>query len=317
MLRVPNQGRARAIARAAIVMLLAGSGADPTPAASSPATEQAGLVERASAMLQQGANGKDVVAMLEPLAYQSNGRAQLLLGSVYFDGKAMPRDIVQGYAWISVAATSLDPAVAKKAGEMLLAGGPMLSGGDLIQADQRATSIRSTIADRQYEQYGAGVRPFTTERPSSFSPWITFGAALVQLAPPTTSQTNPNVRLGCAAAANRGCSSQSQAVKGPRCTGRIVQPETGASSRPGDGTYMAVPHAPAELRQRGRSGTVVFVVHVDRSGWICSAAIAESSGEPSWDAEALSAVTLSRLKPATRQGEAVEALHMLAMSFGW
>jgi TonB family protein len=54
---------------------------------------------------------------------------------------------------------------------------------------------------------------------------------------------------------------------------------------------------------------------VDRTGWICGAAIAESSGEPALDKEALKSVIQWRLIPAMREGEAVEALHRLALNF--
>ena len=286
---------------------------DPAWAADSTPNSESASVEQALAMLKKGADGREVATMLEPLAYEGNHHAQLLLGGLYVEGKNMPRDVVEGYAWVQVVATTLQSEVASLAKEMLLAGETAMSGGELIRVDQRASAIRSAIAERSYELYGMGVRTFTPERPVSFLPWIRFGVDVVQLTATTESQANPEFRLGCAAAVARRCPASSQAVSEPRCTGRILQSDTGPSVMPNAQTKLVQPEFPSKLRH-GFRGTAHLVVHVDRSGWICGAAIAKSSGEPLWDAAAVTALTLWRLKPAMLRGEAVEGLHLLAMT---
>ena len=318
ILHVSGEQRIHATVRMAIIVawLLAFAAAGSTRAADSAPNNESASVERAVAMLKDGAEaeGREAIAILETLGYQGDARAQLLLGAIYFDGKAVPRDVVQSYAWLEVAATTELSAIANHAKKMLLANQAALSGGDLIRADQRAALIRSAMAERNYELFGAGVRQFTMERPVSFSPSITFGTELVQLTPTSSSQTHPDRRPGCAAAPTRTCPPNSKSIDGPRCTGRILQPDTGPSAVESAKPDLVAPDFPHKLRRRNFSGTAYIVVHVDRTGWICGAAIAASSGEPSWDAAVLTAVTLSRLKPAIRQGEAVEGLHMIAMS---
>jgi TonB family protein len=315
MLQIHGCGQARPILPMAVLawLLLALAALGPARAGDSAPNSEPASVERALAMLKKGADGREVAKVLEPLAYDDSARAQLLLGGLYVEGKTMPRDVVEGYAWVQVAASALQPEVASLAKEMLQAGEAAMSGGELIRVDQRVSAIRSTIAERRYEQYGAGVRAFTPERPVSLLPWIKFAVDLVQLRAATESQTYPEFRLGCAAAAAPRCPSSSQAVAEPRCTGRILQADTGPSAMPSAQTKLVEPEFPSKLRH-GFRGTAHLVVHVDRSGWICGGAIAKSSGEPLWDAAALSALTLWRLKPAMLRGEAVESLHLLAMS---
>jgi TonB family protein len=83
----------------------------------------------------------------------------------------------------------------------------------------------------------------------------------------------------------------------------------------GKGSHVVRPEYPLRLRNSGVGGTVIFIAHVDRSGWTCGAAIAESSGETALDKEALESVIQWRLIPAMRKGEAVEALYWLALNF--
>lgn len=282
--------------------------ADPDP------NDDSASIERAAAMIKEGADGREIVALLEPLGNRGNARAQLLLGALHLDGKSMPRDAVEGHAWLEVAATTPDPALAKQAKDMLLANAAALSGSELIRAEQRAAAIRSGMAERGYQRYAAGLRHFTTERPVSFFPWIKFGTDVVQLTTATESQTNPDFQLGCAATAARRCLAKSQRVEGPRCTGRIVQLDSGPNAAPSRDTHVFAPDMPTELRRRGFRATAQVIVHVDGSGWVCSAAIAESSGAPLWDATALTAVTRWRLNPAMRGGEAVEGLYIVAIS---
>jgi len=317
MLQMHGYRQIRAAVPMAVLALwlVVGAAFDPVGAADSASNTESASVQQALEMLKKGADGREIVAMLEPLAYNGESRAQLLLAGLYVDGKSMPRDVVEGYAWARVAETAWQPDLASLAKKMLLAGEAALSGGELIRVDQRAIAIRSAIADRLNERYAAGVRAFTPERPVSFLPWIRFGTEVVQLAARAESPTNPEVRLGCAAAAARGCPASSRAVAEPRCTGQIVQPDTGPSSMPSAQTRVVAPETPSKLRHDFR-GTASFVVHVDRSGWICGAAIANSSGEPLWDTAALAALTLWRLKPAMLRGEAVESLHLVALTAG-
>ena len=90
--------------------------------------------------------------------------------------------------------------------------------------------------------------------------------------------------------------------------------DSGPSASSGSETHVVMPEIPEKLRRQRSQTSTAVVVHVDRSGWICAAAIAESSGEPSWDQAALKAVTLWRLKPAVLRGEAVESLMLTTLT---
>ncbi|MGB5101888.1 MAG: TonB family protein [Steroidobacteraceae bacterium] len=294
--------------------MLAFAAAGPVRAADPDPNDDSASMERAVAMIKEGADGHEIVALLEPLGYKGNARAQLMLGVLHLDGKSMPRNVVQGHAWLEIAATTPDPTIARQAQDMLLANAAALSGSELIRAEQRAAAIRSEMAERSYQRYAAGLRHFTTERPVSFFPWIKFGAEVVQLTTPAASLSDPDFQLGCAATAARRCLAKSQRVEGPRCTGRIVQVDSGPNAAPSRDTHVVAPDMPTELRRRGFRATAQVVVHVDGSGWVCGAAIAASSGAPLWDATALTTVTRWRLNPAMRGGEAVEGLYIVSLS---
>jgi TonB family protein len=60
---------------------------------------------------------------------------------------------------------------------------------------------------------------------------------------------------------------------------------------------------------------VRLLVHVDRSGWVCGAVVAVSSGTTALDASALDTVGRWRLGPAKKASTPVEALHPLAVTF--
>lgn len=293
--------------------LVAFATAGPARAADPDPNDDTATIERAVTMIKEGADGREIVALLDPLGNRGNARAQLLLGALHLDGKNMPRDVVEGHAWLEVAAATPDPALARQAKDMLLANAAALSGSELIRADQRATAIRSGMAERSYQRYAAGLRHFTTERPVSFFPWIKFESEVVQLTTPAASQSDPGFQLGCAATAARRCQAKSQRVEGPRCTGRIVQVDSGPSAAPASETHLVTPDMPRDLRRRGSRATAYVIVHVDHSGWVCGAAIAASSEAPSWDAAALTAVTRWRLNPAMRDGQAVEGLYIVSL----
>lgn len=130
MLTIHGYRQIRAAVPTAVLgfWLVVGAAFDPARAADSASNTESGSVQQALEMLKKGADGREIVAMLEPLAYNGDTRAQLLLAGLYVEGKSMPRDVVEGYAWTRVAETSWQPEVASLAKKMLLAGEAALSG---------------------------------------------------------------------------------------------------------------------------------------------------------------------------------------------
>jgi TonB family protein len=271
-------------------------------------------LERAEAILQQGSDRQEARDILERLGLDGVERAQLLLGAIHLEGKELPRSPVEGYAWLKVAADATDKAVADSAHAMLQKAVVDLSGIELIQGDQRALAVQTSIVEHWYQQYGTGLRHYTDQVPVSIKP-IAFAAEVVQLSTPQTSLPKQDFLTGCAATPGKLCRAEAQTIPEPRCTGRILPRDRDVRPPMTNLTYTVAPYYPVQLRRRRVAGHVWLVVHIDRSGFVCSAAVAAGSGEPLLNQAALEAITLWRFNPAMRNGEPIESLHVTKLSF--
>jgi hypothetical protein len=153
------------IARVAAAFLFAMLGAVPvanaqfantTPAAPTPpaADKSAAAAERpfdaASRLYEQGKQAEALVT-LRQLAEAGDARAQYLVGLDLLEGKYIPRDNPQGFAYLLLAAedTVWGDLVAPRAKEARAVVEPQLSGPELIRADAIVGEFKARTAARK------------------------------------------------------------------------------------------------------------------------------------------------------------------------
>jgi TonB family protein len=274
--------------------------------------------EQALKLLKSGADNPHAVALFEEAALEGDIKALLMLGAILLEGKYVPQDRIKGVAYLQLVADADYPPyrpMRDQAQQWLQASQASMSGSELIKADQFAAQWNASYQRRLAADFAPALAVLTTETPLSYEPVIRFARDPLQLAAAPTTPGGPKFRSGCAAKARPGCPSASKVATEARCSGTIVTADTAPSSATADGALLIAPEYPVGVRQAGDSGTVKLLVHVDRSGWICGAVLAASSGTPSLDASALDTVGLWKLGPAQKGSTPVEALHTLAVTF--
>ena len=112
------------------------------PAAAAPA-EPPTPFQLASSKYQNGHQAEGL-AEFQQLAEQGDARAQYLLSLDLIEGKYVPRNVAQGFAWLLLACEDkqFGDFVASKAREARTVIEPQLSGADLIHADQLIAQYR-------------------------------------------------------------------------------------------------------------------------------------------------------------------------------
>ena len=274
--------------------------------------------EQAMTLLKSGADGPRAVALFEEAALEGDINSLLMLGAILLEGKYVPQDRVRGYAYLQLVAQDDYPPyqpIRDQAQQWMQASQASMSGSELIKADQYAVEWDARHQRRLAADFAPALAVLTTETPLTYDPVIRFAKDPVQLAVMPTEEGTPRFRSGCAAKARPGCPSASTVSTQPRCTGEIVTADTAPSSAASDGAKLLLPYFPQGARRAGGGGTVRLLVHVDRSGWVCGAVVAVSSGTAALDASALDTVGLWRLGPAKKGSTPVEALHPLAVTF--
>jgi hypothetical protein len=151
------------IARLAAVSLFAMLGVIPaanaqfgntTPAAPAPTAADKPAAERpfdaASRLYEQGKQAEALVT-LRQLAEAGDARAQYLVGLDLLEGKYIPRDNPQGFAYLLLAAedTVWGDLVAPRAKEARAVVEPQLSGPELIRADAIVGAFKARTAARK------------------------------------------------------------------------------------------------------------------------------------------------------------------------
>ena len=150
-------------ARLAAALLFAMLGAVPaanaqfantTPAAPAPTASDQPAAERpfdaASRLYEQGKQAEALVT-LRQLAEAGDARAQYLVGLDLLEGKYIPRDNPQGFAYLLLAAedTVWGDLVAPRAKEARAVVEPQLSGPELIRADAIVGAFKARTAARK------------------------------------------------------------------------------------------------------------------------------------------------------------------------
>lgn len=226
----------------------------------------------------------EAFAIFEALAKEWDSRAQVLLGSALVHGSVVPRDLPRGIAWLRIAAgdTNVSPTTRDRAAEQLRLLEPALSGADLIRADAVAGEL---LAERN-RQHGQRID-------SAYDRLL---------------QTQPmadGVKEGCALDTGLAdCRIARADLKDGEAT--CLPPKDHWSGPAEDrGSWRRIePKFPYRGRWSGWEGKVTIAAHVDGSGWVCRATVADGSGFSELDSAALDAVRRWRFTPRVVDGTA-------------
>jgi TonB family protein len=273
--------------------------------------------DQALQLLKSGKDNPQAVRLFEEAAMEGYGGALLTLGAIYLEGKQVPLNRPLGFAYLKLAAQRDSPPyqVREQAEALMLRSQASLSGSELIEADRLAAKMEADSNARLAAELAPAIRVLTTATPTQYDPVIGFSSDPVVVRTALAGETELRYRQGCATRSGVSCPGASRADEVARCTGQIFAADSGPSSAPSDGAIVVAPDFPVGVLHAGGGGSVKILLHVDRSGWICNAIVAVSSGTRSLDESALAAVAKWKLKPATRNGEPVEALHLIAFGF--
>jgi TonB family protein len=257
---------------------------------------------------------------IEAVADRGDARAQLLLGGIYLEGKLVSRDAARGYAWLLVVAAPPVTTFGRygtsgKASELMSKAAMSMSESELAAAQQIAAAFRSSQETKWTDAYTNAALTLTGATPVTIEP-VTFDAVVVRVMPPALGQTDDAIVPGCAAEPKlQRCKALiSDFAKGPHCTGEIRLPDSYATSG-GKGAVVEPPEYPRSAALKLLEGRVGVMVHVDSSGWVCSATVAYSSGVKSLDRSALDAVRRWRLNPAMKDATPVESIYVYSVDF--
>jgi TonB family protein len=236
-----------------------------------------------AAKLYEAKKYPEAFALFEVLAKEWDYRAQILLGSALVHGSVIPRDIPRGFAWLRIAADEsvASPASRARAAEYLLRYEKVLSGADLIRADAIAGELR---AERK--------RQLSLRVDSAY-------ARLLQPGPGAD-----EVKEGCALdTALTGCRKARPDVSDKVAACQLPAEHWPGASDDRESWHIEAPKYPDRARRHAWEGWVVVAVHVDGSGWICRATVANGSGFQELDSAALDAVRRWRLAPRVVDGQ--------------
>jgi TonB family protein len=230
------------------------------------------------------------------LAVRGDTRAQLLIGLAHREGHHVARDPVLAYAWLELAASGggFDPQLTSDIEGARISLAHSLSGKELL------------AADRMLEEFHSARKQYLREA----------SEPAAELIYPHGAGPSGKVVPGCAVDPSlAGCKVAGGAIAGDEnCRRDFVEWDEPASVR-GPGA------APAPTRHRGaalnlsRTTTVVFAVHVDRSGYVCRAALARPSGRSNADVATLETISRWRFTPATHAGVPVESYFVGRLTF--
>ena len=236
-------------------------------------------------------------ATFERLAVEGDSRAQVLLGTALVDGVLLPRDKVRGAAWLRVAAGSSNSVrhTRDRAFAKLLEYEPRLTGAELIEADR----IAGAYFEGRRKRREALV-----------------AAANARLRDSGVIAAGQSVKPGCAIDPSLPRCGDAR----PHLRGRddVCEPPVdkaiGEEARPRP-RIRDWPRYPEPARRFAWEGTVVVVAHVDGSGFVCRATVADGSGIQSLDTAALEAVRRWQLAPMARDGRPVSWLYEVNVNF--
>lgn len=240
---------------------------------------------------------EEALKKMQQLAQAGDARAQLLLGIHAFEQPRSPAERSQGYAWLLIASKgyvgSYGSSARKEAEQIMAKVEPALSGRELIAADQ----IANEFLDARRRETDANIE-----------------AAMAALNGGESASGKTAV-VGCGRDPElSGCPAELKAAK-PSCKGEPVRPEVEASVS-GEGARIREPRYPVLARKLAVEGAVVYLAHVDQTGYVCQVAIVQGSGLDDIDRAVVNAVRTWRLRPALKAGAPVESVKIGAVQLG-
>jgi TonB family protein len=236
--------------------------------------------------------GVDAVPILRDLAENGHARAQVMLGAAYSEGKWLPRDPLQAYVWLRIAATLHRGAVQQwamlpKARELMLQAAGAVDGAGLIEGDARAAEFIRARNQAWDQSFQLGVRGQAGEEDPLHQRFA--------------------FRVGCAVRSVGPHCKASAAAAQPGCTGALEANADVKASGAGKSAKVFQPDYPGAGRRN--DSHVGVLAHVDRSGWVCYVKVTDSSDDAGIDGAVVETLSQWRFAPATKAGEPVESLH--------
>jgi TonB family protein len=231
---------------------------------------------------------------IRQLAAAGDARAQLLLGLAMVGATHVPKDVVNGAAWILIAAES-----------------PYYGASAQDEARTSLNKISDRFDAAQEDRVNDAAIDLWRDHMTRFrarQQWAQNVLADPALEPGTSTTPgcagDPSLPQ-CFAAVHRGLPKE-------RCLGVTTPPDVEATQR-GKDVRVVQPEYPDGARRIGWEGAVPVAMHVDRSGYVCRAVIMQSSGYDAIDEAVLGAVTAWRLMPAQAKGQPVESIYFVKL----
>ena len=273
---------------------------------------------RAVDVLRSGGDHAYAIKMLDRIARQGDARAQVLLASLYIEGKELPADPVLAQAWLQVATSGQSYFVEDTlhwAQDLLLSNSTRLTGPQLIAAE----ALSSKMILERTQSLDNGIREALKARYTTVEPTLANGRVLfndkISVSVPETAGESPMFKPGYAITEARDGSARAADQNAARaCTGEIEpydQPPTIAV----DGNGQAGPTYPTSARRLGVEGRAVVLIHIGRTGKVCGASIAYSTGSPLLDAAAIDDMRRRQFTPALHGGQPTESFVTFGMTF--
>lgn len=282
----------------ALVLVAAGASAQPDATMS---------YEEALQHVRQGRGG-EAVTVLQRLAEDDDARAQLALGAILIEGKVVPADRTQGYAWLQIASlgyggTAHQTANQAAAHGMVQRAEHVLSGAELIHGERLGREFRDR---RDAEWKDAVARALGNLLAASDA-----GTSVDRMTEPMARGKTVEVTAGCGLAPGRpGCTrlSSRKALAQARCNEPPVsKPDVIASGDPKSGARLELPplKGPPPV-----TCSIRYQAHVDRHGFVCSLALVDGCGHPELERTMIDSVARWRFAPAKQHGEPVPSRHV-------
>ena len=273
---------------------------------------------RAVDVLHSGGDHAYAIKMLDRIARQGDARAQVLLASLYIEGKELPGDPVLAQAWLQVATSGQSYFVEDTlhwAQDLLLSNSTRLTGPQLIAAE----ALSSKMILERTQSLENGIREALKARYTTVEPTLSNGRVIfnekITVRVPDTAGESPMFKPGYAITEARGGSARAADQNAARaCTGEIEpydQPPTIAV----DGKGQAGPTYPTSARRLGVEGQAVVLIHIGRTGKVCGASIVSSTGSPLLDAAAIDDMRRRQFTPALHGGQPTESFDTFSMTF--
>lgn len=228
--------------------------------------------------------------MLREAADSGNPRAQISLALALIEGRLVSKDETEAMSWLISLGT-----------------------GSLPRDDEvLVRDLRAKLSARLSPEEIALAKEIAARRHEASTQ-----AILTSFLYPSGVVSDRLFLDGCAADESRadcGSAARVLAAGGPRCLRDVPLPDKAPTSLGPLARTTRIPDRLMRSVDSGQTLTVVYVAHVDRSGYVCRVGLRRSSGVAEVDAGVLDAVATWRFQPAMKDAEPVESLHRAAVS---